>query len=184
MRSLVLPFAAFLLAAPALAQEPLPVETSMPADGWVDADDRIELRFGRALAAPDERVAVFFDHVDVTDLFRPTEGGLVYDAGGPPLPRGEGELVVWQVTPEGWTEARRAPLRVRGRLGFETSEWDPGVDLGLDGRVARGQDPEPDPFDDGADQDLSGQFALRTTHTRGDLTIGGETTFLGSSSQS
>jgi hypothetical protein len=175
--------AALLLAAPALAQEPLPVETTLPPDGWVDADDAIEIRFGRALAAPEERVAVFFDHVDVTDLFRPTDGGLVYDAGGPALPRGEGELVVWQVTPAGWTEALRAPLKVRGRLGFETSEWDPGVDLGVEGRVARGEDPEPDPFDDGVDQDLAGQLAFRTTHTRGDLAITSETTFLGSSSR-
>ncbi len=170
-------------AAPAAGQEPLNVETSLPADGWIDREDGIDIRFGRALAAPSERVAVFFDHVDVTDLFRPAADGLRYDPGGPPLPRGEGELVVWRVEGDDWTEAARTPLRVRNRLGLETSEWDPGLDLGVDGRLATGEDPEPDPFDDGPDQDLSGQLVLGTRHTRGDMAIVAESTFLGSSAQ-
>ena len=171
-----------LIAAPATAQE-LSVETTLPPDGWVDADDAIAIDFGRPLDAPAERVAVFFDHVDVTDLFRRTADGLVYDAAAPPLPEGEGELVVYLVTHE-WTEIAREPLNVRGRLGFETSEWDPGLDVSYEGQVAAGEDPEPEVEPDDFDQDLGGQITLGSSHTRGDLSIVTETTFLGSSAQS
>lgn len=174
---------ALLLAAPLRAQAPLTVETSLPADGWVDADDAIEIAFDRPLEAPAERVAVFFDRVDVTDLFRRTEAGLVYDPASPPLPSGEGELVVYRVT-DVWEEVDREPLKVRGRLGFETSEWDPGLDLSLEGSLAAGEDPEPDDGVEQLDQELGGQLTIGSSHTRGDLAIVTETSFLGSTDRS
>lgn len=181
------PLAALLLLAalaprPAAAQD-LTVRTSLPADGWVDRDDRIEIAFDRPVDGPAERVAVFFDHTDVSGLFRSTAAGLVYDPGAPPLPGGEGELVVYLVTDAGWTEIDRQPLRVRGRLGFETSEWDPGLDVSLQGQVAAGEDPDPGDVKQ-VDQELSGQLALRTLHGRGGLSLVGETTLLGTTRRS
>lgn len=174
---------ALALAVPVRAQD-LTVDTTLPPDGWVDADDSIEIVFGRPLDAPAERVAVFFDHVDVTDLFRRTADGLVYDPAAPPLPRGEGELVVYRVTADGWREVAREPLNVRSGLGFETSDWDPGVDISFEGQVAAGQDPEPVDDIKQFDQDLGGQITVSSDHTRGDLAIVSETTFLGSSARS
>lgn len=172
-----------LLGLPAVlsAQEPLTVETNLPADGWIDRDVRLEIRFGRTLQAG-ERAAVFFDHTDVTALFVPAGEGLAYDPASPPLPRGEGELVVYLVG-AGWTEALRQPLRVRSRLGFEQSSWDPGIDLSVEGQVAADQDPDPEEDIEQLDQKLVGQFVLRSNHVRQGMVVVGETTFVGSSDQ-
>lgn len=183
LRGTALAALTLLVAGPARGQD-LPVETTLPPDGWVDADDSIEIVFGRPLNAPAERVAVFFDHVDVTDLFRRTADGLVYDAAAPPLPRGEGELVVYLVDAAGWREISRHALNVRSGMGFETSEWDPGVDVSLEGQVAAGEDPEPEDDIEQFDQELGAQITISSGHTRGDLAIVSETSFLGSTARS
>ncbi len=162
---------------PAAAQEagPLRVETNLP-DGWIGARDPLTVAFDRPLR-PAERVAVFFGHTDATDLFRAGARGLTYDPAAPPLPRGETELVVWLVDDDEWEALVRRPLRVRNRLGLETSEVDPGVDVTLEGPLGRGREP-PDPDPEPLRAELTGKIGIETRHVRGATALGATTTIL------
>lgn len=157
------------------AQEPagaagtaaLVVEASLPDDGYVSRDEVIELRFNRPLTAG-ERVVVFVDEADLTDLFRNVPGGMRYAPQIVLLPAGESELAVHLVTADGeWQEVGRFPLRVRGSLGFEHAGVSPGVDLGVEAQLAEGHEPEGGSPSGYTYQELTGQLSLESEAVRG-----------------
>jgi hypothetical protein len=163
-----------------LAQD-LTVTVDLPADGFVAQDSPIAIATNRRLASG-ERLAVLFDHTDVSDLFRASSEGLRYDPSSVALPSGEHEMVVYLVVGDTWTEVGRSPLRVRTPRGYDTARLDPSLDVSLKGRVDEGHSPaENVPSRDGGYQDLGGQFNLETEHVRNGLAIKGETSFIGTS---
>ncbi len=165
------------------AQE-LMVESNLVEEEYLARDAAITLRFSRPLDPSSERVAVFLGDTDVTDLFESTASGMRYVPRLIPLPSGESELVVHLVrNKDEWREIVRIPLRVVGRLGFQNSTWNPGLDVAMKGRLAAGQKPDAELPIDQVDQDYSGQFILQSSHARGGLAITSETKFLGSSEQ-
>jgi hypothetical protein len=128
---------ALALAVPAAAQ--LELRPRWDSDEWIHPDTPIEVE---VLAPPEGRLALFLGPTDVTDLFRRRGNLLIYRPELLPLPRGESELVVWEVRPTGWRELGRFPVRVLRRGGFEQAELEVRLDLaGLADVGSGGSDP-------------------------------------------
>ncbi|MBT8336914.1 MAG: hypothetical protein KJO11_09940, partial [Gemmatimonadetes bacterium] len=162
-----IPVASAVAASPVLSQEPEPLTVVSPAPGgFIDDDTPIDLRFNRAVLRPVERVAVFVDDVDITDLFTRRAAGMRYDPRVLPLASGEHELVVYRVTTEGWQEIDRFALQVRTALGFDTSRTDLSASGSWSTRVAKSFDPEDnDPGEIPGNVDL--QIGLDMEQARG-----------------
>jgi hypothetical protein len=145
----------------------LTIESNLPADGFISRHAAVELRVNGGLE-PGARLAVFLGTTDATDLFRPIPGGLRYLPRVVALPAGERELTVFLVRASGeWQELQRFPLRVRSAAGWDRGRFAPGLDLGLEGQLAQGQEPDqPAPPRDRY-QDLTGQLAIENGIERG-----------------
>jgi hypothetical protein len=166
---------------PLIAQD-LTVTPNLPAEGFVQRDHAIELALSREIDPAIERLAVFFGPTDVTDLFRRDVQALRYDPAYASLPSGEDELIVYRVGADGsWSELARFPLRVVGRGGFETARWDPKLDLGIQGNLTEGHEPDENGPPRDTYQDLQGQLTFATEATRGDMRIVSETAVFGTS---
>lgn len=147
------------------------VTSSLPAEGFVDADTPIEVRLDRPLEEG-ERLALWIGDQDVTSLARPMARGLAYRPDRFPLPSGTGEVRVHLVSGGRWREVGAFPLRVRGGLGFESASFDPRLSLGLDSRLAEHHAPEESAPSRETYADLEGELALETrqAHRAFDLT--------------
>lgn len=170
-----------LLALPErIAAQDLTVTSNLPAEEFVERDHPVELGFSRSLDPAVERVAVFFGSTDVTDLFRREPDALRYDAAAAPLPSGEHELVVYQVSADGsWSEIARTPLRVVDRLGFATARWDQGLALGLQGNLTETHDPADNAPPRDTYQDLTGELTVTSEHVRAGMGVTGQVKMLG-----
>jgi hypothetical protein len=177
-----LAFAVALIAPARAASQELSVTSNLLTEGFVQRDHPVELTLSRQLDPAVERLAVFFGPTDVTDLFRREAQSLRYDPAYAPLPSGQGELVVYRVgAGREWTELARFPLRVVGRGGFETARWDPKLDLGIQGNLTEGHEPDENAPTRDTYQDLQGQLTFATEATRSDMRIVSETAILGTS---
>lgn len=115
----------------------LTITPDYAADGWVDSNQPIGLRFSRPLNPQTERLAVIVGRTDLSALFMVTPIVARYSANTLPLPTGETELTAYLVTPgQPWQEIGRFPLRVRTRGGFHKAELKPGLTLTTTGQVA------------------------------------------------
>ncbi len=162
--------------------EPLVVTPAFATDEWLPADSRLELRLSRAPEPAAGRLAVFIGNRDVSALFHRSRDGLVYDAGTLPLPSGEGELRVYQVTQRDvWTELARIPVRVLTPAGFEKADVKPKLDVSNSGQVVERRFPRPEADDALRDtyQDVSVNTGLHTVHVRGALSVQGQANALG-----
>lgn len=179
--ALVLAGAALVFAVPVAAQEPEPLTVrSSATDGFVDADQAIELTFNRPVLRPTEQVAVFLEEMDITDLFERRPGTLRYDPRVLPLNSGEHELVVYRVSGGEWSEIGRVGLRVRTALGFDTSDTDPSATAAWSTRVAKGFDPEDnDPGEIPGNVDM--QLGLRSEQARGETRLVSQASVVGAS---
>jgi hypothetical protein len=150
------------------AAAPLRVEADLPEDGWIGKGDDVALQLSRPLQGG-ERLAVFLDVTDVTDLFRrsPQTGQLRYTPGAVRLPSGEHSLVFYRVVGDQWEEISQVPLRVRGTLGLETSRAAFSLDGSLEGQLAEGHDPASAAPPRSFYQDFSGQANVEMEATRG-----------------
>lgn len=143
------------------------IDTSLPDEGYVSRGEELEIRFTGTIE-PGERLAVFVGTLDLSGVFEPVPGGLRYSPSALPLPSGEAELVVYRVGPdESWEEIHRQPLRVRNALGFDRGRVEPRVDLGLEGRLAEGHEPDEQAPLRATYQDFTGQIDLETELARG-----------------
>ena len=151
-----------LLAAPAGAEE---LGVSLAEDRWVRRDTPLRLTLSRPLAAVDGRLAVVLGATDLTDLFAPDRGDLVYRPEVLPLPPGEHQIRVYRVSPDGeWREIATLPLKVLTSGGFERAELTPSLDAQVKAQTAEGHRPADnapprETFEDATLQlDLGGSF--------------------------
>lgn len=144
-----------------------PIRTNLPTEGYVGRGQPLEIQLAEPLAS-NERLAVFVGEVDLSNVFRRIPGGLRYVPSAAPLPGGESELVVYRIGPDdAWEEIHRQPIRVRNVLGFDRGRVSPRLDLGMEGRLAEGHEPEEQaPLRD-TYQDFTGQLDLETELVRG-----------------
>ncbi|MCW5609765.1 MAG: hypothetical protein KIS83_03615 [Rubrivivax sp.] len=100
------------------------------AGRWVAPYEPLALRLDADTAAAASALRFFVGAGDVSALVRrpaPDRIEIAPLAGG--WAPGETELVVWRVADGQWSELARWPLRVRTAAGFETSEWQPQLEL-------------------------------------------------------
>ena len=148
------------------AEQPLAIAVSFPGDRFIGADTPLELELSRPLADADGRLAVVIGSTDVTALFDRVGRKLVYRPRLLRLPRGESELVIYQVKGAAWTELSRHPLKVLAAGGFATASAKPTISVNMKGQLAEGHSAElPDP-DRPTYQDFTFASGLQSTHSR------------------
>lgn len=156
-----------LMGGPLSAEEETLARIVLPEGEWIDATGAIEIRWTRPLTVDDGRIAVFLGQSDVTDLFVSVPEGLRYDAASVPLPPGRQDLIVWLVPPQGeWRELERASVAIRTRLGFETAEVKPSIDISGRGQIHEKARPEENLSPRGNHADATMQLGLRSDHQR------------------
>lgn len=155
-----------LWAGGAVAQDAAALQAGF-AERWVAPDEALALRLDADTAAAASTLRYFVGAADVSALARrpaPDQVEITPLAGG--WAAGEGELVVWRVADGQWAEIARFPLRVRTAAGFESSRWQPQMELQLASRAAERalHDAVPSPRIGRADG--TGRAALGWTATR------------------
>lgn len=158
------------------------ITTSLPAEGFVDADEPIEVRLDRPLAEG-ERLALWIGEEDVSSLVRPIDGGLVYRPDLIPLPSGTRELRVFLVSDGRWQEVGTHPLRVRRGLGFEASSFAPRLSLGLDSQLAERHTPEESASPQENYTDAEGELSLEMRQAHRAFALTGTVKLLGTSNR-
>ncbi|MCW5634157.1 MAG: hypothetical protein KIT17_12550 [Rubrivivax sp.] len=128
-----------LLAGPAVLAQPGASSTSF-ADRWVAADAPLVLHFEpdawRELLAARDRLRLFVGKHDLSALVRVPAPGRLEVGGNVAWPSGESEVVLYLVQADMWQELGRWPLRVRTPAGFESSSFEPRLELRFGGRAA------------------------------------------------
>lgn len=179
MRSARALLLAFVLATAAKADD-LTVQAGFDGSKWLPAREAIALRLSRPVTPEEGRLAIVIGEVDVTSMFEPVAGGLVWRRDGIPLPAGEREVVVSLIGPGGaWREVGRFPIKVLTRRGFQKAQTKPSLDLTNKGQLDQSQVPEASFSTRDRYQDLMGQAALATEHQRGDLVLRTQTNITG-----
>ncbi|MGE0552989.1 MAG: hypothetical protein AB7R55_06135 [Gemmatimonadales bacterium] len=123
------------------AQEPAPPQLAV-TPGWageafLGGRTPLELTLSRSLAAP-ERLAVLIGDLDVSALVERRGAEIRYRPTAARLPSGDSEVVVFLIDSTGqWSEVGRAPLKVRSRLGLESGQVIPSLDLTTSGQLDR-----------------------------------------------
>jgi hypothetical protein len=158
--------AAWLIAAPAHAQDAPAITVTSPAAGaWIAADTAIDLVVTGPRPLPG-RLAVMIGDVDWTALFTATSSGLRSDPSVMRLPSGDQALVVYLVTDAGWSELARLQLRILTRGDFERAEIRPVVNVNNKGQVALGREPEAPATSRDTFQDFTLNLGLGATFVR------------------
>jgi hypothetical protein len=162
--------------------DPLLVTPAFSPDEWLAAGARLELRLSREPEPGAGRLAVFIGNRDVSDLFHRSRDVLVYDARTLPLPSGESELRVYQVTAShAWTELARIPVRVLTPAGLEKADVKPKLDVSNSGQLVERRFPRPEAGAALRDtyQDVTLNTGLRTIHVRRGLSVQAQANALG-----
>ncbi len=135
---------AALAITPAMAEPPAATLDAFSQE-WIEPDHPLALELSRWPSIEEGRLAILIDQRDATDLFRRVGARLEYRPNLLPLPRGESEIIVFLVAPDGaWSEIARHPLKVLHAGGFEETTLRPTLDI----EIRSTHDPEvPDSFD-------------------------------------
>lgn len=150
----------------------LKIDAAFDGSRWIAAREAIAIRLSRPVTPEDGRVAVMIGESDVTAMFEPVAGALVWRRDGVPLPAGEHEVVVSLVEPSGtWREVARFPIRVLTRRGFQKANAKPSLDLMNKGQIDHHQLPDDSFTSRDRYQDLMGQASLSTEHERGSYAL-------------
>ncbi len=167
------------------AQAQVNVQSVNFGERWLDADETLVIRLDRLPEPSEGDLRLLVGHVDVTPLLAVSggaEAGLVFEPQLLPLPRGESEVVLYLVrSGAAWEELARMPLRVRLPGGFETSEFNPVVNLSNKGQLEEDHFGDAPPPVRDTYQDIAGQLGFTSRHTRDDLEIRGSLNMIGSS---
>lgn len=160
--------------------EPLQVQTNLQE--FIDRDHAVVVSFNRPPGSSSERIAIFVDRMDLTDLFRRSNTGTEfrYERGVVLLPSGEHELVVYRLDglTGNWEELHRQSFQTLGRLGFQPGETDPALTGAWNRRLVDAYDPE-SAAPPSVSENVDLQFRLSTEHVRENLTLASQTALVG-----
>jgi hypothetical protein len=93
----------------------LSATVNFKADEKINPETGIEITFSRNLKG-NEKIAVTFDQMDVTSLFKQTETRFIYDAKTLSLPIGNSNLTIYSIAENNsWKEIARFPMSVEAQ---------------------------------------------------------------------
>lgn len=159
------------------APAPITVTPGFPGDRYLAARTPIAFTLHReattdsAGAAAAGSVAILIGSTDVTTLFEQHAEQWVYRADVLALPSGESEVTVYLVTPAGWNELARLPIKVLTPHGFTKSTLSPAASVNNNGQIAEGQTAGQPPPERPTFQDLQLATGFQSSQTRGDWLV-------------
>lgn len=150
---------------------------------WISPDEPLSIRLDRLPEANEGDIHLIIGNTDVTSLLTASPDGVItLESSLLDLPRGDSELVLYLVTTSGeWQEMSRKTLRVRLPGGFETSEFNPSINLTNKGQLDENTFGDAVESDRPRYQDLAGQIGFTSRHTREDLEVRTSLNMVGSS---
>ncbi len=159
------------------------VQSSSFEGQWLNPDDALSIQLDHLPDPGEGDVHVIIGATDVTSLLLVGSNNLLrLDSRVFSLPRGESEVVLYLVNGTGeWREISRQLLQVHMPGGFESSEFNPQLNLTNKGQLDENTFGDAVKSDRQRFQDIAAQIGFTSRHTRGDLELRSSLNLLGTS---